>query len=393
MASHSDVIDRFVIRGRPIKGSHIFADDDSIYSYGTHFPMAVAVDDRKMFVVNGDTWGSTTSHHQSMVRGALSRNSSYDQVIIPFSAMRAARIDPRSVEVIEEGVEINESGCRTCDIMLYGEEYNNHFYQYGNNTGKNKRTYMTNWCDDDTHPRYYRHGHDNPDYDPTFKPHDIWSRHLLAPSLITATQSRVENVPESDCASCGDPVSEHPDGWKDNPWRHRYYAQQITIREKIYLLSGFDETARAWGGGYFLSQLPHKVKTIDEAILSLAPKEVHKAWADGKFVKRQGDIFGIPDSEMTTRKLNKIGSRLGGARFYLGAHRPRLLETNHYATEAFTVTRHGKEEIWARGCLYHLPTFRQPDHKKIVLGKIWHRIYRNTAVGSWAAEGSHGRVD
>ena len=55
---------------------------DVIYSYGTHFPLAVRVGD--FFILNGDKYGSTTSTHQSKLFSIIPNKH---RVEIPFSAL------------------------------------------------------------------------------------------------------------------------------------------------------------------------------------------------------------------------------------------------------------------------------------------------------------------
>jgi hypothetical protein len=59
--------------GRNSKTS-IFFVGDTIYSYGRHFPMGkfIANGEHRAVLLNTDTYGVTTSGHQSLVRGAVS---------------------------------------------------------------------------------------------------------------------------------------------------------------------------------------------------------------------------------------------------------------------------------------------------------------------------------
>jgi hypothetical protein len=352
MTTHSDVAKRFAERGRPLRGHSVFADNEAIYSYGLHFPMAFVYDDEKLFLINGDSYSPTTNRHQSDVRSAIQFYSpdKYQSIIVPFSALDSAiaslkgenrsssRWDYRTLRIIEKGVDSQKYFCEKCGLdFSNSEEAQTHKSLRG-----------------DGHYRY---------------------RHLLAPSVFSLTVD-FEN-------------------------------------QKGYFLSGFDETARAWNGGYFLSRLPKKPSSLAHAFEILKPEPVKRAIAKGIKVRRQGDIFYIPDEKMTTRKLGRKGTRLpemyqkpliGWNDEILGyeptdipadynesadianGRRPRLLGTNHFATEAFNVG----DDTYARGSLYHRPSFREADHMTIRMGKIWGRIFRNTALGSWSVS---GRVD
>lgn len=81
----------------------IFFEGDTLYSYGYHFPLAVHVYDknRYFYVLNGDYYSTTTSHHQSMVRWEVQRRG-LDYCIIPFSALNRAEINPKDIVLIDK---------------------------------------------------------------------------------------------------------------------------------------------------------------------------------------------------------------------------------------------------------------------------------------------------
>lgn len=388
MTTHGQVAERFATRGRPLRGHNVYADAKHIYSYGSHFPMAYADDERRLFIVNGDTFSSSTSGHQSHVRGAIERTS-WEHFIIPFSVLRSANVEMETLELIEQGKEISEGICRTCKISWDfhdrngWEGYDTHLSEFG----YNKPNYVVYQCEehkntlgnthiDGSYNYGYKHYHRNPNYRPN--PHDMTTRHLLAPSLLKGYQRTVLDIPDSPCAWCTKPKDEHP---AKTEWGStcNYRPQTLEKRTAAYFLSGFDETGRGFGGGYFFSHLPRKASTIEEAFALLRPKPVQEADQAGIEVKRQGDIFAIP-VEVQTRKLTKRGSRVKFG---------QLLKTNHFATEIIVT----KTETYARGFLHHRPGLREADHRPIKLGKMWHRIFRNTAKGSWSAARGTGRVD
>lgn len=89
---------------RELKTQRVFYRDDTIFSYGSHFPMADVVRDKKgyptLIVVNGDTFSSSTSGHQSHVRSSV-QGSWIPHVIIPFSVLDAAGIDRSTIEALD----------------------------------------------------------------------------------------------------------------------------------------------------------------------------------------------------------------------------------------------------------------------------------------------------
>lgn len=69
--SNSEVAHRFATGiGERCTGSHMFFEDNIIYSYGYHFPMAIKWNGKVLF--NDDRYSVTTSTHQGYVLGACS---------------------------------------------------------------------------------------------------------------------------------------------------------------------------------------------------------------------------------------------------------------------------------------------------------------------------------
>ncbi len=55
------------------RASHMFINNDTIYSYGRHFPIAVRIEDFE-FVYNTEKYSMTTTRHQSIVATAIGNN-------------------------------------------------------------------------------------------------------------------------------------------------------------------------------------------------------------------------------------------------------------------------------------------------------------------------------
>lgn len=339
MSTHSEIIHAFVTGKGPKRGHNVFREPfyngngDTIFSYGTHFPMALRFDNDKIFVINGDRYSVTTSKHQTWVRGAIESRTLYRDyavITVPLSIFNRAYhyydISRLHFKVIDVGQDREIIKCRTCDLNFdsWGE-LDKHRWSSWNSPGpKHQTTYF----------------------------------HQLAPSAFSMTN--------------GD----------DKP---------------TYFLSAFDETANQRNhDGYFLVQLPHKPRDIGHAYEMLKPKEVKIAEKNGLKVSRQGDIFAIPTT-LDTRSLKRKGIYERGSMeehsywgtTYKRLDYPRLLSTSHVATE--TVIK--KDRVYARGVIRHRPTTfgrTMPEHINITLGKMWHRIVRNTAVASYS---TGGRVD
>lgn len=97
------------------KANNVYVSPDgrTIYSYGSHFPMAhiMPAEDgtpRGWWLVNGDKYSVTTSHHQSDLRSCLARTG-LPVLIVPFSALREAGIRRDTitpVEILPDSYEI-----------------------------------------------------------------------------------------------------------------------------------------------------------------------------------------------------------------------------------------------------------------------------------------------
>lgn len=138
-----------------------------------------------------------------------------------------------------------------------------------------------------------------------------------------------------------------------------------THKRRAKFLSGFDhnETRRC----YFFCELPKMSETtVAAAYDALKPTVVHYAERVGREVRRQGDIFAI-ETAFTTRDLRRRGA--------VFSKRTHLIGTNHTATQVATLP---DGTTFARGCLYHEPERRRPDHSRIKVPSGWSLIAKNT---------------
>jgi hypothetical protein len=363
--SHGEITDHFAKRenNRDKRGNNVFTGhgNTEIYSYGTHFVLAIADDDRKIIIVNGDRYSVTTARHQSLLRSSLLEYlpKGYRQITIPFSVLYAARVDKYTVTPIDTETDYESAYCKTHDKSFYATQFDT--------------AYMV----------LMSHKRDN-DYEC-----QTHYEHRLGGSVFRA-----------------------------KPLYHEFNQNYK------YFLSGFDETHNSRTDGYFISELPHSVKTVADGYESLKPKEVRDAIAAGLDVKRQGDAFAIPVSDLNVRRMTKQKAHLvpkSGWAYrddegnVYGTAYPGYSRTNgkpvkweygplgkeleiptfmiegrnsHGANE-IAVDRYG--HVYARGNLMHRPMVRMPEHRNIPLGKTWHRIVFNRAKASW--QSTTGRVD
>jgi hypothetical protein len=114
MTNYEKIVDAFVT-GEPIKLSwyqrtkdkitRMFVENDTLMSYG-RFPLAWRDIKRGQLVVNGDNGPSMTTRKQQRIVRDIARTTSHDGrvAIVPFSAMRAARVSPdRGFALIDVG--------------------------------------------------------------------------------------------------------------------------------------------------------------------------------------------------------------------------------------------------------------------------------------------------
>lgn len=108
------------------KGEGLLMRGDTIYSYGTHFPMAEihrrANGRAYRVLLNGDTysgqsgWGHSTGGQQSSVRSIAARECKaldIEYIILPFSALDAAGIDRESIIPLDVKDDTTERRTRT----------------------------------------------------------------------------------------------------------------------------------------------------------------------------------------------------------------------------------------------------------------------------------------
>jgi len=158
-----------------------------------------------------------------------------------------------------------------------------------------------------------------------------------------------------------------------------------------HFLSSTDDGAN-WGFGYFLTELPLKVRTVAQAFSVLKPEIVKRAIRNKKDVKRQGEWFFIPFGN--TRKLMRF---LNKERLFFQPSLSTLMEKHRrlpiVSQNGNTPHHHVRDcvegiggELFVRGTVRH--TLNQ--HTMINLGEVWHKAIPNCQIKSWSVQ---GRVD
>ncbi len=265
MSSHAEVIAKFSKGATKGKGSNVFIEGNTVYSYGKHFPLLVRMP--WGLLQNADKYSVSTAKHQRLA-------SRVADVLIPFSALRNAGIYN---DYIKELIE-------------------------------------------------------------TFK---------LIQTLPGAYELR------SYVNAQGETVK----------YEERRPSACVFTANKKYYISSMDNQ------NYFISELPRKAKSVQDAFNMLLPKE-----CKGKRYERQGEFFFIPSS-LTTKDIPFIvkQARLKNKREGQAPH--------HYVTEA-GFTLNGK--VYARGTVRH----SQRDHTMLKFGNVWHEVIESNHTASFGAAGN-----
>jgi hypothetical protein len=346
----SEIIERF-IRDAGTDSPEFYSDrhlegieqgrlngNDTIFSYGYHFPLAEIIPNagrkRGWWLLNGDRypgsggWGQSTSSQQAEVQ-QLVKGTGLPSVIVPFSALTQAGIRHNSIQVVDQLPErYTWDGARQ------------------NFTGR--------W--------------DSPGYrDWREEPDGRWSAevqtHHLGEAVFKADYQNYHRDPS----------------YIDLETHLRVWPEGEYVKGTAYFLSAFDENEPGFGL-YFLAQLPEgaEPQTVAEAREALKPEVVRIAERHGLDVLRQGDVFAVA----TTAKTRDLTPPTEGMAYVLGV--------NHVATDV----RVDWGTTYARGFLRHKPreAFRRPEHRMVKLGdgKTWYALYKNTVPEgrSWSVGGN-----
>ena len=387
MASHHDTAKRWAeVVGtdnpRYLNGHNVWVRGDRIYSYGMHFELGRLIGSRDsgFFLLNGDRYSVTTSRHQADVRGAVA-STGLPSAIIPYSALAAAGIvldSIRPLDVLPDRTDEHHHRVNVPGLLDLAERAKAGSFGWNESGGYNGVTGAVSATGRMVGP-------DGVEYSATVY-RRAWDHSAGGFADHEPCTSFYRNG--------GGLVHVEGDTFEYSTWTHFLGACLFTARvtgrkTRARFLSAFDENERQ--PLYFLAELPRcNARTYAEALDALAPRIVHAALAQGRDVKRQGDIFAIP-TELDRRALRKRGAAFAsrsGRTYTAGPggllSDARLLGSNHEATEVAQVGR----AVYARGCLYHSPgAWRDPDHARVKLGdgKTWHLIARNTVPQTRAA--------
>lgn len=326
---------------RHVRAGNVYAEGATIYSYGRHFPMAEYFRAGRygrtapLLLLNGDRASNTTDRHQSAVRDAVRQAQAFwpslQSLIVPFSALDAARIQRETIRPLDVRADRVDrwretvpgdfdnpvwSGVRTtAGGAPAGDSVKGAVFEKGRIPGNPSATATR--C----HRGYsYTAAYDSSgtngfvDYDPpreSFYANNgnvqveyiegNWSvertRHWLGDALFTAAvpvarvRTRERTLAEV-ISYARFAAKNHTDAATAiEEWPLQVEDREV-VHERRKYISSFDYNERR--PLYFLATMPKgSAKTVAQAIDELAPRAVHAALARSIDVERQGDIFAI----------------------------------------------------------------------------------------------------
>lgn len=293
----------------------------------------------RTFLVNGDLGGTRNRSHQNNLLFWMNQaQQPFPVLIVPFSALEAAGIDRATIKPIEiredrwEEIRHDIKPFSKADVIWKeqdneGRNFGYGWWEDGRIRGRPELRFQRLRTDGGrtTEIRTYFRGWQQVKRDE--KGHySIENRHWLGDSCFRAKVGS----------------------------RYRTFVSSFDYQERFPL--------------YFLAEVPPtaRVESVEDAVLALSPPIVHAAVAQGRLVKRQGDMFAIPTELTTADVLARTGGEIVRMQGVMG--------TDHIATESVT----GKKRVtYARGKLHHKPRGRRADHAIVHLGEDWHLVVPN----------------
>ena len=342
---------------------HVFYIGDTLYSYGTHFPLAVKCN--KGWILNGDRYSNSTSIHQSIVRETARRhqpgttNTPLLHCIIPFSSLRAAQVKPEDITILDVSDDTYETVQRKDPTTREIKEYKIHHLGASLIRVKTKR---------------YLSSIDNGSKRHTF-------------FLVELRSHQVNTIKEAFRDLAG----------KLSEEQYRGYLLGEIERQGEYFLEPHPEVATK----ELIKKAKKQTINVKEALKVLVKTPVTKRMIRdvisrqnmgyGGCSKEQIQVIrrdGVPYYVLLDRNshITKIpdDAMVQGNQLVLKERMVKQFDLSygignpHIATHALQTT----DGVYITG------TLRHREHRMISLGNTWYKVYKNTAMGSWSAIGN-----
>lgn len=333
------------------------ADYDVLYSYGSHFPMAIRIKNKKIapigtVIFNGDRYSVTTSSHQSGTQRALSGQSVITTSLGALNAatgQRGLRALLNSITLID--FEDEQSG--TQEPIAKGATTINYEDEL--------ETVRIVWK-----PRAYQSWHSKEWFCSQQEETRKTGRKVLSywhkPGACVFRQRQITRMVK------GYRWEPRADQW-GNSFQHPIYAtDRVSYR---YFLCSMDERE------YFIAELPRACKSVEAAFEMLKPLKVRKAEQSGIDVKRQGEWFFLPHiaAGREARAMYKAMD------YPFELPRPDRWSNIHLCTRGFT----------KRNRHYVSGQVRHPEHATTKLSyasdPVIFEAVKNTEKASWTVGG------
>lgn len=329
MLSNENAVIAFMYQARG-NSKHIFHEDNrTLYSYGHHFELAVRLNTGE-YLINGDTYSSSTSRHTSLCIQHLRPN-----VIIPFSALDQVTRDHHLIEIVDR--ESDKYIPRTRKDPETGEliEYEEH--RLGAAVIKFENKHYLSSIDDGAKGQGGYFLVELPE-----RARDVENAFdLLFPEEM---DQRCPYVRQGEFFFVPTDME----------------TSDLSPMEMLY----------EWGGYDYNTQYAYNRKFATKELAEDTLKRHAKKWpgedVSGQMVHR----FQIKDPNNLARYFPNAGT----------GHAHTATEIRKWGS--FQPDRGNRNNIFVRG------TVRHSEHKMLKLGKIWHRVYANRAVRSFSAGGN-----
>jgi hypothetical protein len=395
-------------------GNRIFYDNDTLYSYGRHFPLAERC--RNGWILNGDTYSPTTSGHQTLTRQIADLHRFTNTHIVVKKHLQDLLDSPTGRATVQQfpgylthNTSHKPGNCPGCMTLLPGHDHIHHaIIPYSSLTSAHITPAEITILDS-THDTYEHHRRRNPK---TQTQEDYTIHHLGAALFRIGMKRYLSSIDQSS--------TQH----------HAYYLVELrsrrinTIEDAYRDLAGaltdlqyqhYQEGRIQRQGEYYLE--PHPTQTTKQlhkkalytpqplpGVLSIKIKTPRTKQQIRKLIHQHHMGYGGVDHHQLRVLRNN------GVSYYIlmdQDHMDKPLPSDAYICNGYVMTKHTKmknydlshgvgnphiatEAIRTPQGFYIRKTLRHPEHRMIRMGAIWHRVYPNTARHSWTA---HGRVD
>lgn len=346
------------------RGSRIFYEGERLYSYGYHFELAVKCQNYG-YVLNGDTYSSTTSHHQWLTRDIANKhkkqtsNQSMHHCIIPFSSLQGAGIKPEGVVILDVTEDTYTSSTRKNPKTGEIEQYQIHHLGASLIRVGTKR-YLSSIDASATRGGAY--------------------------FLVELKSCRVNTVEDAFRDLAGNLTDD----------QYEKYQQGIILRQGEYFLEPCTVKTRQ------LKKKAKKTAVKVSGVLDVKVKNRHSKRCVNEVIRRENMGYGgCHREQIQVIRRKGVPYYVLLERDYAGMQIPKdsFIKDGHLVTRESLVHQFdlsngvgnlhvARDAIKTSGGIFIRGTLRHNQHRMIKMRNIWHRVIKNTAIDSWSSSGN-----